>query len=177
MEPDSDLARLVSAARAGSEDAWRRLIEAHQARLMRLAWALTGDRELAAEATQECFVEAFIRIRQLREPRAFSVWLRTILVRTAQRWRARPKAAQEKETEDPRTPEDELAGKELRAAVDRALAQLPAAARQALALAMDGALSSAEAAAILGCSPEAYRVRLHKARKHMREQLAEFLEE
>jgi RNA polymerase sigma-70 factor (ECF subfamily) len=177
MEPDADLASLVSAARAGSEDAWRRLIEAHQDGLLRLAWALTGDRHLAADVAQEALIEAFLRIRQLREPAAFGGWVRTILVRTAQRRRSRHRCLPEREMADGRTPEAAITGDELRQAVDAALAGLSDACRDALALAMEGGLSSAEAAEVLGCSPEAYRVRLHKARRLMREQLAEFLTE
>jgi RNA polymerase sigma-70 factor, ECF subfamily len=177
MEPAMDLASLVTAARAGCDEAWRQLIEAHQAPLLRLAWALTGNRDLAADLTQEAFVEAFLRIRQLRAPAAFSGWVRTILVRTAQRRRGRPKCLPEKEGEDGRTPEAEAAGAELRQAVDKALAALSPACREALALAMEGKFNSAEAAERLGCSPGAYRVRLHEARRQMRERLAEFLKE
>ncbi len=177
MEAETDLASLVVAARAGSEEAWRRLIETHQAPLLRLAWALTGDRELAADIAQDALVEAFLRIRQLRAPAAFSGWVRTILVRTAQRRRSRPKLAPEQEREDARTPEAEAVGAELRQAVDRALAALSPACRAALALAMEGGVSSEQAAAVLGCSAGAYRVRLHEARRQMRERLAEFLKE
>ena len=177
MEAETDLASLVTAARAGSEEAWRRLFEAHQAPLVRLAWSLTGDREMAADVAQEALVEAFLRIRQLRAPAAFSGWVRTILVRTARRRRGQPKRLPEREREDARTPEAEAAGAELRQAVDKALAALTPACREALALAMEGGLSSAEAAELLGCSPGAYRVRLHEARRQMRERLAEFLKE
>ncbi|HPD14968.1 MAG TPA: sigma-70 family RNA polymerase sigma factor [Planctomycetota bacterium] len=175
MEPD--LASMVAAAKAGSEVAWRQLVEAFQAPLVRLAWMLTGDRELAADVAQEAFVEAFVRLRQLREPKAFGGWLRTMAVRIAQRRREHRKWQPEQEIEHHRTPETELAGVELRQSVDRALAALSPLCREALALAMEGGLTSAEAATLLGCSPEAYRVRLHKARQQMRRHLAAFLEE
>jgi RNA polymerase sigma-70 factor (ECF subfamily) len=176
MEPEEDLASIVAAARAGSEDAWRRLVEAHQKTLIRLAWGLTGDRHLAADVAQETFVEAFVRIRQLRDDRAFGSWLWTIAVRTARRRRREP-ALPAPEGVDERTPEKELAGEELRRAADRALASLAPLYREALALAMDGKLSSAEAGKLLGCSAEAFRVRVHKARREVRRQLAGFLKE
>lgn len=175
MEPD--LASTVAAAKAGSEAAWRQLVEAFQAPLIRLAWMLTGDHDLAADVAQEAFIEAFVRLRQLREPRAFGGWLRTIAVRIARRRRERRKWQPEQEIAHGRTPETELAGVELRQTVERALAALSPLCREALALAMEGGLTSAEAAAVLGCSPEAYRVRLHKARQEMRRRLAAFLEE
>jgi len=177
MVPDPECANRVAAAKAGSEEAWRFLIETHQGSLIRLAWTMTGDRELAAELAQETFVEAFVRIRQLRENGAFGAWLRTILVRAARRHFGRQKALPPRETEDRRTPEAEAIGGELRAAVDQALASLSPPCREAMAVAMAGGLSSAGAAALLGCSPEAYRVRLHKARRELRRLLADFLQE
>jgi len=176
MEPDHDEARTVAAARGGSEAAWRTLIEAHQDRLVRLAWALTGDRHTAADVAQEALVEAFVRIRQLRDDARFGAWVRTILVRAARR-RRRPAREAVVERSDPRTPEQEAVGRELRRAVDEAIRALAPVCREALALAMDGHLNSREAAELLGCSREAYRTRLHRARQELRRRLAEFLEE
>jgi RNA polymerase sigma-70 factor (ECF subfamily) len=176
MEPELDIDSEVAAAKAGSEEAWRRLVAAHQDALLRLAWALTGDRHAAAEAAQEALVEAFLRIRQLRKPGAFGAWVRTILVRTARRSRRRI-SLPEQEMEDRRTPQAELIGRELREAVDRAIAGLRPIYREALALAIEGDFTSAQAAELLGCSPEAYRVRLHYARAELRKKLSNFLME
>lgn len=172
-----DEASTVEAARSGSEEAWRDLVEAHQDRLVRLAWSLTGQRELAEELAQEAFVEAFVRIQQLRSNAAFGNWLRTILVRAARRtWRRRPQLPLI-ELPDERTPQHEAAGQELRDAADAAIASLSPIYREALALAMDGDLKSAEAGDALGCSAEAYRVRVHKARRAVREKLQDYLPE
>ena len=167
---------IVAAARTGSEDAWRRLVAAHQQGLVRLAWALTGDRQRAVELAHDAFVEAFLNIRKLRDNQAFGAWLRTILVRTARRAR-RHNSLNEREISHLRTPQRELLGKEFRQAVDHAIRALKPIHREALALAMDGDFSSAQAAQLLGCSPGAYRVRLHEARRRLREMLAEFLME
>jgi len=177
MAPDRDEASDAAAAKRGSEDAWRRLVEAHQGALIRLAWALTGDRHLAAELAQEALVEAFVRIRGLRDNKAFGSWLRTILVRAARRRRRRARPLPQQEVMHTRTPEAELIGEELRRAVDGAIASLAPIYREALALAMDGDVTSAEAAKLLGCSRGAYRVRVHKARRTLRKMLAEFLKE
>lgn len=172
-----DEASYVAEAKTGSEDAWRALVALHQERLVRLAWALTGDRELATELAQETFVEAFVRIRQLRDNGAFGAWLRTIAVRAARRTYRRPPAMPSPEPEDTRTPQRDLIGKELRAAADAAIASLKPLHREALAIAMEGQLTSAQAGKLLGCSPEAFRVRLHKARQAVRRKLSDFLME
>ncbi|MFP4056608.1 MAG: RNA polymerase sigma factor [Candidatus Brocadiia bacterium] len=176
MAAERELAQVVAAARAGSQEAWRRLVAAHEAGLVRIAWALTGDRQRAVELAHEAFVEAFLRIRQLRRDEAFGAWVRTILVRTARRsWRREP--PRHAEPEHRRTPQDEAMGQELRRAVDRAIAALRPIHREALALAMDGEVTSAQAAELLGCSPEAFRVRLHGARAELRKRLGDFLQE
>ncbi|MFC1805566.1 RNA polymerase sigma factor [Planctomycetota bacterium] len=175
--PAQDEASIVAAAKRGSEDAWRHLVEAHQERLMRLAWRLTGQRELAAELAQDAFVEAFVRIKQLRDDGAFGHWIRTILVRAARRtWGRSPNVA-DVELVQERTPQQEAIGRELREAADEAIASLSPIYREALALAMEGGLKSAEAAKLLGCSPEAYRVRVHKARRAVQDKLKDFLME
>ncbi|NQT85289.1 sigma-70 family RNA polymerase sigma factor [bacterium] len=172
----AEAARWVAAARTGSEDAWRALVAKHQSRLVRLAWMLTGDRHLAEDVAQEAFVEAFLGLKRLRSDRAFSAWIRTILVRTARRRRT-GKAMPAVEREHRRSADVVLAGRELYAAVDGAIASLPPIYRDAMALAMEGELDSKQAAAALGCSSGAYRVRLHKARGDLREMLRDHLME
>ena len=54
----------------------------------------------------------------------------------------------------------------------RALARLSVEEREVLLLTAWEELSSREAAASLGCSPTAYRIRLHRARKRLRQQMA-----
>jgi len=177
MEPVRDEASYVAEARAGSERAWRYLVDAHQARLLRLAWALTGDRELATDLAQEAFIEAFVRIGQLRSDGAFGAWVRTILVRSARRSYRRRGQVPIVELEHRRTPDKEVLGQELRGLVDEAIAALPPLYREALAVAIDGEMTSAQAAEMLGCSPEAYRVRVHKARRALRRTLGNYLTE
>jgi RNA polymerase sigma-70 factor (ECF subfamily) len=56
--------------------------------------------------------------------------------------------------------------------VMRALARVSAEEREVLLLTAWEELSSREAAVSLGCSPTAYRIRLHRARKRLRQQMA-----
>lgn len=44
---------------------------------------MTGDRDRAAEATQEAFLRAFERFDTLREPEKFSVWVGSIAINSA----------------------------------------------------------------------------------------------
>jgi RNA polymerase sigma-70 factor (ECF subfamily) len=168
-------AEWVAAAKRGCEEAWTHLIQAHQDRLFRLAWMLTGRRDLAADVTQDTFLEAIVRIGQLRSNAAFRHWITTILVRTARRTWDGGDVPLEIDLPDPRTPDQEAARHELEDAIDEAIQSLPPLYRAALALSMEQDLTSAEAGELLGCSAEAYRVRLHKARKWLRERLEGYL--
>lgn len=179
MDLNRDEANTVAEARAGSEDAWRRLVGVHQHALASLAWRMTGDAERAAEAAHEAFVRAFVNIGRLRDNAAFGAWLRTILVRLVQRSRRsrQDDRLSEALVEYRRTPDEQASGAELSQAVDAAIASLDTIYREALAIAMDGNLTSKEASELLGCSAGTYRVRVHKARSLLRKMLAEFLKD
>jgi RNA polymerase sigma factor (sigma-70 family) len=56
-------------------EAFRVLVERHQAALMRRLCACLGDADEAAEAAQETFVRAYFALRELRKPEAFFSWL------------------------------------------------------------------------------------------------------
>jgi RNA polymerase sigma-70 factor (ECF subfamily) len=59
----------------GNRDAFAVLVDRYHARLLRhLTWK-TGDADLAADLTQEAFVEAFVHFHRLADDRAFVAWL------------------------------------------------------------------------------------------------------
>jgi RNA polymerase sigma-70 factor, ECF subfamily len=71
-------------------EAFRVLVERHQAALMRRLCARLGNAEEATEAAQETFVRAYFALRDLRKPEAFFPWLVGIADRVAKEsYRAR----------------------------------------------------------------------------------------
>jgi RNA polymerase sigma factor (sigma-70 family) len=76
-----DLSRLVAAAQRREGNAFDRLVQAFQRRVVRYAYAVLGDYHQAEDIAQEAFLEAYRSLPALSEPRAFPGWLRTILVR------------------------------------------------------------------------------------------------
>ena len=54
---DGDLDAILTAAAAGDESAWRRLVERYAGRIYGLLVRQCGDRELADEITQATFVK------------------------------------------------------------------------------------------------------------------------
>ncbi len=76
---------LVSQCQAGSEAAFETLFRRYQVRAWRVAYAVTGDRSLADEATQEAFVRAFRAIGNVRPGRPFGPWFYAIVANQARR--------------------------------------------------------------------------------------------
>ena len=74
---------LVRAAQAGDRDAFGELFERFQPTVMAIAMRRLRDFADAQELCQDVFVQAMLKIDQLRTPEAFGGWLRQITVRMA----------------------------------------------------------------------------------------------
>lgn len=79
------LGSLVSAAQKGDAEAFNRIVERFQDMACASAYAMIGDRQLAEDATQEAFLEAYLTLGKLREPVAFLSWFRCILFKQVDR--------------------------------------------------------------------------------------------
>lgn len=76
--------------RAATRQAHRqRLIERVSPAARRYAAAILRDRDLAEDAVQEAWLEAFTRLPALREPRAFGAWFRRVVFKQCDRIRRR----------------------------------------------------------------------------------------
>jgi RNA polymerase sigma factor (sigma-70 family) len=157
------------------EARFRGLCEAHTAAV--LAYALRRvPREDAADVVAETFLVAWRRLDELDHRRSALPWLYAVARRvlsTQQRTTRRQRAIAERVAAVERAAERESPGG-LRGShrLLEALAGLPEKEREALMLAAWEELSGSEAAQVLGCSATAYRIRLHRARRRLRERLA-----
>ncbi|HEX8169167.1 MAG TPA: sigma-70 family RNA polymerase sigma factor [Thermoanaerobaculia bacterium] len=122
-----------------------------------------GDAEEARDAAQEAFLTAWLRLRQLREPAAFGVWL-TRIVRTSCNRRLRARRVT--------TPLPELAAfdddRETRLAIARAVARLSASEQRLIALFYDLGHTLDEIAALLHIARGTAGKRLYEARLKIR---------
>jgi len=83
---DAERARLLSlvtAAQQGDRDAFGQLFEAFERTVFAIAMRRLGDHNEAQELTQDVFVQAMLKLDQLREPACFAGWLRSITHRMA----------------------------------------------------------------------------------------------
>jgi RNA polymerase sigma-70 factor (ECF subfamily) len=164
-------------ARNGDLDAFEELMHARIDAMYRLSYAIVGDEADARDATQETFIAAWRRIRELRDPDRFDAWLQRIAVNSARmtlRARGR-RRVREIPAGDVATlatasdralrvrPDADLLG----AALDR----LPADQRAILALHHLEGHGIAELAEILAIPVGTVKSRLHTARRALQDAL------
>lgn len=76
---------LVRAAQHEDREAFNTLVERFQDMACASAYAMLGDRQLAEDAAQEAFIEAYLTLEKLREPAAFLNWFRLIIFKQVDR--------------------------------------------------------------------------------------------
>lgn len=160
-----------------------RTLAQYRARIQRHIRAMVRDADEAEELTQETFVRALAGASSLRDPQATLAWLFRIATnvsldhlrrRRATSARLETSAISEEEVSaDEEGPPSSigfpLEQMEMSACVQRALATLPDSYRVALLLHDGRGLSNPEIAELLGCSLATAKIRVHRARKRLRE--------
>jgi RNA polymerase sigma-70 factor (ECF subfamily) len=144
------------------------IFRAHEREVFAYFLRLMGNRQDAEELAQETFVRACGASLRFRGDSSVRTWLfgiarRVFLETIRARGTERPA-----ELED-RPSEPDAAGPDERIDLQRALATLGDADREALVMVDVLGFEPIEVAGMVGVSPETFRVRLHRARARMRE--------
>ena len=168
---------LVARMRAGSPDAFDILVERYRKSIYRLAFAMTQNHDAAGDLSQEAFVRAFKRIRQLKNPESFGPWLRKILVNLCIRHSAKimPASLEDHEIESPESPSADAERNMVRESVRSAILELDPAERAAVLLHYMEGLKQIEIADALGCPVGTIGSRLSRARCRLRRRLADLI--
>jgi len=177
----------VQAVRAGDTQAFAGLVHRHQDRLFAILLRLTGDPAAAEDLAQDAFVRAYRGLARFRGEAAFGTWLIQIAInlardRVRERMRKRTvslDALLERDADSPlfadsRPGTDPLAFLSERDLVDRlesALAELPPAYREAFVLRHIEDMPYEAIATATGHSVGSLKVRVHRARKLLKERL------
>ncbi len=169
---------LVRAARSGDRQALEDLIQRSYRAGYTLALRLLGNHDDAAEATQEAYIRVVRNLRQLDDDAAFRTWMFKIVSNvcmTEMRKRSRRDVPSELEFDVPDTldVEDVATSRVFRDELERLIADLPYVYRSVVLLRDVYGLSGDEAAEAMGISPGAVKVRLHRARRKLRDRLVE----
>jgi RNA polymerase sigma-70 factor (ECF subfamily) len=171
-EPASTATSLVAQAASGDEVAFARLIAEHHPAMARVAYAVTGDRESAADAAQAAWAIAWRRLGSLRDPSTIRAWLVAIAANEARqsiRRRARRTVLDISSLDAPGgdDPADHISTLDLA----RVLRGLSPDDRALLALRFAAGLDSTEIAAQLGMSASGVRSRLSRLIDRLRKDL------
>jgi RNA polymerase sigma-70 factor (ECF subfamily) len=175
-----DVAELVVAAQAGDREAFDELVRLTYADTYTLAYRLTGDEEDARDVVQESYLRAFRGLKRFRGDAAFSTWMYRITANCAATFLGkRGKHRHEELTDDLGIDDDRPAHNpeaQLDAGADRdrlqdALRRLPPRLRAVVVLRDVYDLPHEAIADELGISESAAKVRLHRARRKLREDL------
>ena len=168
--------RDVEQAKEGDRQAFERLVRRFGPMARAVAHEKLRDRQLAEDAVQEAFAEAYAQLGRLREIEAFPGWFKTIVARKCYRMlrglrrnaalceRARPEEA-------PCGVEDEVVEREARRSVREAVDSLMPNLRMAVKLFYEEGYSLQEISGFLGTSVPALKKRLHDARRKLKDAL------
>jgi RNA polymerase sigma-70 factor (ECF subfamily) len=165
----------VRAASRGDQAAYDKLIKDHAGFVYTMAFRMTGDHHWAEDLCQEIFIKAWMNLKKLKKPEAFSGWLATLARRSclnAIEKRKRRMEVGEGETElENLKPTMPPSFDNARTLLEEAIARLSLRDRQLITLSYLQELSSDEVARIMEIPPGTVRVYLMRAREKLKNAL------
>lgn len=176
-------AELASAVIAGESDAFEQFVDYFRSKVFHYSWLMCGQREDAEEVAQETLLRIFENLQQLREPQHVRAWVFRIAKNACLMHRRKSVFAPAHEVStDELLPAEEPSGAELppdreylrgelKAVLDRIIAELPPNYRSVVVLRDMEELSTEETAQILDVGTDVVKTRLHRARAAMRQKL------
>lgn len=180
-EPAGDVVSpdILDRCKSGDEGAWKELVEVTYRDVYSLCLRILNDPDDASEATQDAYLKAWRGLKSFRGDSLFSTWLYRVATNAAlSKHRSRKRRrSHESGTEDEvlvqmpsaASTENAAGAKVEMLALDQALSQLPDHYRSAVLLKDVYGLSIEEIAKELRCSETAAKVRIHRARKRLKE--------
>lgn len=173
-----DVAELVAAAQDGDRAAFDELVQATYADSYTLALRLTGNEEDARDVVQEAYMRAFRGLKRFRGDAQFSTWMYRITANCAATHLGKRNKHRHEQLDDHEPvaddraaadPERQVDARALRDRLTVALESLPPKLRQVVVLRDIYDLPHEAIAAELKISETAAKVRLHRARKKLRD--------
>ncbi len=176
-------AELLALLVTGDRDAFELLMRRNNQRLFRVARSIVLDDAEAEDVVQGAYLAAFRGVASFAGRSTLATWLTRIVINEAlARRRERLRHGRfasaydlaDELSDRASSPEDTASLQELTRLTESAIDGLPANYRLVLMLRQVEGLSGEETAASLGVTEEVVRVRLHRARAMLRDQLVGF---
>src|SRR6266851_6341019 len=179
----TSLEGLIRRAIEADADAYELIVRRFQDMAVGYSYSIIRDFQLAEDAAQEAFLEAYRNLNKLRDPAAFPGWFRRIVFKQCDRvTRARsfstiPLDAAERRASKEPTQADALEQREMTNKILAAVDSLPGHERAATMLYYMSGYSQAEVAEFLDVPVTTIKKRLHTARNRLREMLVDLVED
>lgn len=174
---------LAARAKAGDQQAFEALVRLHKGSLYGFCRRYVGDRDDAYDVVQDAFASAWTSLGRYDSRRPFGAWLRTIALNKCRDFGRRRSvrrlflSAFEREEAQRTPPFGYTAPTDLQQErldrLDREIASLPPAYKEALLMTTLGGLSQQEAAATLGVSVKALEMRVYRAKRQLAARLGD----
>lgn len=184
--PPADDAALLARLRAGEDAAFEELVRTYSPRLLAVARRIVGNDEEARDVIQDAFLNAFRSLKSFQGDARLSTWLHRIVVNSAL-MKLRTRRRRPEEPIEPLLPvfqsdgkyaekftswgdrADELLSRaETQEVVRQKIDALPESFRTVLVLRDIEELDTEETARLLDTTPNAVKIRLHRARAALR---------
>jgi RNA polymerase sigma-70 factor (ECF subfamily) len=168
---------LVTRAQNGDRNAFSELVRIHAQGVMNVIYRMCGDVQIAEDAAQETFIQAWLHLSSYRPQTSLRNWLYRIAVNAATDMlrkgkRILPNALEDLQLKDPQPgPEALFARGERTALIQKAVLSLPDASRAVLVLREYEGMSYHEIADALDIPVGTVMSRLNYARKVLKEKL------
>ncbi len=161
--PDKLLKRIAQ----GDHGAFTELVEAHDADMVRLSFLISGDIEVARDATQNAWHKLWSKPPTLRDEAKLGPWLLSVAANEARQMMRRRRTGRVRELQSVgRSPAEGTS--DIRIDLESALRGLDPSERELLGLRYLLGWSSEEIGRHIGLSAEGVRSRLHRLLQRMR---------
>lgn len=166
---------LIDRILAGDERCYAELVDAYKSYAYTIAFKIVANRSEAEEAAQDAFIKAFHYLKSFNRQARFSTWLYRIVFNTAITYKRKNRqqfeAIENKGLEHSDTADGQLEKDDKQVYIEKAMLRLNEADQLAIQLFYIKEFSLEEVAGIMGQNINTIKVRIHRARQRMADEL------
>jgi RNA polymerase sigma-70 factor, ECF subfamily len=164
--------KLVEFVRSKDQELYIYIVKRYEAKLMRYAEYLIGDKEKASDAIQETFIKAFVNLNGFNVKQKFSSWIYRIAhnetVNIVKKYKRESFFSEQFDIADKTSIEDEFSKKEIVSMVYKCLSGIPIIYSEVLVLYFIDELSYEEISEILKIPMGTVAIRLNRSKGIMK---------